>query len=419
MQAGTDYMKRLYYTSGLCGLLLLLGGSRVMAQNGINSLYSAYGLGDLEQRDYTRNFGVGSTGVARRSESFLNELNPASYSAIPRQNFMFDVSMRGQFASYKDDNNLNQHAADLTIKRLAIGFKVNSRWGMSLGFTPFSTVDYKLLSTTYLGSTPEVTTTEGSGGINKAYITNSVRLTKNFSVGVATNFLFGPNTITENIGGDTVSSRLERYAFNVNFNTGIQYAGKLGKNWVLGLGATYRFQTPLSYRQKSQVINANQEVLYEDPDLQNQRFTLPTAYSAGISLGNGTVSWLADYRKENWSEKDGQTPNYNFTNSTRYSTGLEYTFHRTYYNQSIEGVVIQGGFSYYNSYLVINNNQIHDISGTAGVSLPSHNGALRYYIGIEVGQRGTIASNLIKENYVNAVFHFSLRDIWFVRRTYD
>jgi hypothetical protein len=419
MQSGIDYMKRLHYTTGLCGLLLLLGGTRAMAQNGINSLYSAYGIGDLEQRDYTRNFGVGSTGIARRSEAYLNELNPASYSAIPRQNFMFDVALRGQIATYKDAGNLNQHAGDLTFRRLAMGFKVNNRWGMSLGFSPFSTVDYKLNTKTTVGNQLENTTLEGSGGINKAYITNSVRLTKNFSVGVSTNFLFGPNTVTQNIANDTVSSRLEKYAFSVNFNTGIQYNGKLGKNWVLGLGATYRFSSPLSYRQKEQVINSNQEVLYEDPDMPNQKFTVPTAYSAGIMLGNGTINWLADYRKENWTEKDGQTTNYNFTNSTRYSTGLEYTFRRTYYNQTYEGIVVQAGFSYYSSYITIADQQIKDISGTAGVSLPSKNGSLRYYVGVEVGQRGTIAGNLIRENYVNAVFHFSLRDIWFVRRTYD
>ncbi|SFE15496.1 hypothetical protein SAMN05518672_104686 [Chitinophaga sp. CF118] len=414
-------MKRIkQYTTGLCvGGLILLSGRNAVAQKGINSLYSAYSIGDIEQRDYSRNFGVSSTGIARRSDYFLNELNPASYSAIPRQHFMFDVALRAQSINYKDANTLNQQAGDVNIKRLALGFKANNRWGISAGFASYSTVNYKLLSTTDLDGSQLVTTTEGTGGINKAYISNAVKLTKNFSVGVSSNFLFGPNNNTQNVGGDTVSTRMERYAFNLNFNTGIQYTGKIGKNWQLGIGGTYRFKTTMNYENKLYIVNSSSTTLYTDPDLARTKVYLPEQIGAGFSLGNGTLTWLADYRTEKWGSAGNQTTNYNLVNSDRYSTGLEYTFHRTYYNQQIEGIVAQAGFSYYNSNLVIKNNQIRDVSGTAGVSIPSRSGALRYYIGIEVGQRGTTSGGLIKETYVNGVLHFSLRDIWFIRRTYE
>lgn len=415
----TDYMKRIkQYTTGLCvGGLILLSGKDAVAQKGINSLYSAYGIGDIEQRDYSRNFGVSSTGIGRRSDLFLNELNPASYTAIPRQHFMFDVTLRAQSINYKDANTLNQQAGDVNIKRLALGFKANNRWGISAGFTPYSSVDYKLLSTTFLDTSPQVTTTEGTGGINKAYISNAVRLTKNFSVGVSSNFLFGPNNTTSNVGGDTVSTAIERYAFNMNFNTGLQYHGAI-KNWRFGLGATYRFKTTLKYRNTLYIRNSSSTTLFKD-ELDRTNFELPAQYGAGLFVSNGAISWMADYRTEQWESVKNQTTNYQLKNSERYSTGLEYHFRRTYYNQSVEGIVAQLGFSYLNSYLVVKQNQVKDISGTAGVSLPSRNGSLRYYVGIEVGQRGTINGGLIKETYINGVFHFSLRDIWFIRRTYD
>jgi hypothetical protein len=417
MQSRIDYMKRLQYTTGLCGLMLLLGGKAV-AQHGINSLYSAYAIGDQEEHDYTRNFGVGSTGIARRSDVYLNELNPASYAFIPRQNFMFDVSLRAQTITYKDANTLNRQAGDVNIKRLAMGFKVNNRWGMSAGFGQFSNVDYKLLSTTFIDTSPQTTTTEGTGGVYKAYISNGVRLTKNFSIGVSTNFLFGPNNVTENIGGDTVSTKIQRYAFNTNFNTGIQYAGMLGKKWLLGLGATYRFKTKLSYEKTLIVQNATETTLFED-DLAKERYTLPEQFGAGISIGNGSLTWLADWRRQMWDDSRIANAKYRLTNSERYSTGLEYAFKRKYGQQQAEGIVLQGGFSYYKSYLIVNNNQIKDVAGTVGISIPAKSNMLRYYIGIEVGQRGTTSGGLIKETYVNGVFHFSLRDIWFLRRTYD
>jgi hypothetical protein len=414
-------MKRIkQYTTGLCvGGLILLSGKDAVAQKGINSLYSAYGIGDVEQHDYSRNFGVGSTGIARRSDYFLNELNPASYSAIPRQHFMFDVSLRGQILTYKDAGSLNQTAGDMTIKRLALGFKANNRWGISAGFSPYSSVDYKLLSTTYIDTSPQLTTTEGNGGINKAYISNAVKLTKNFSVGVSSNFLFGPINTTSNVGGDTVSTRIERYAFNMNFNTGIQYTGKIGKKWQLGLGGTYRFKTNMNYQNKLIILNSSSTTLFTDDQLAKTKFKLPEQIGAGFSIGNGTLTWLADYRTEKWGNAGNKTTNYTLVNSDRYSAGVEYSFKRTYYNQQIEGTIVQAGFSYYNSNLKIQDNQIRDVAGTAGVSIPSRSGALRYYVGIEVGQRGTTSGGLIKENYFNAVFHFSLRDIWFVRRTYE
>jgi hypothetical protein len=417
MQSRIDYMKRIQYTTGLCGLMLLFG-SKVMAQHGINSLYSAFAIGDQEERDYSRNFGVGSTGIGRSSLYFLNELNPASYSAIPRQHFMFDASLRAISVNYKNSTTLNQQAGDVNIKRLALGFKVNNRWGVSAGFTPFSTVDYKLLSTTFIDISPQTTTTEGTGGINKAYISNGVRLTKNFSVGVSSNFLFGPINTVENIGGDTVSTKLQRYAFNANFNTGIQYTGKLGKDWILGLGATYRFKTQMSYQKKLIIMNSAETTLFSD-ELPKEKYDLPEQYGAGLSLGNGTITWLADWRRQMWSETKQSTARYTLTNSDRYSTGLEYSFKRSYGTQQVEGIVVQAGFAYYNSYLIINNNQIKDVSGSAGVSIPTRSGALRYYVGVEVGQRGTTSGGLIKETYVNGVVHFSLRDIWFIRRTYE
>jgi hypothetical protein len=417
MQSRIDYMKRLQYTTGLCGLMLLLG-TKAMAQHGINSLYSAYAIGDQEEHDYTRNFGLGSTGIGRRSDFYLNELNPASYSAIPRQNFMFDVSLRAQSINYKDASSLNRQAGDVNIKRLAMGFKVSNRWGMSAGFGQFSNVDYKLISTTFIDTSPQTTTTEGTGGVYKAYISNGVRLTKNFSVGVSTNFLFGPNNVTENIGGDTVSTKIQRYAFNTNFNTGILYSGMLGKNWMLGLGATYRFKTKLSYEKKLIVQNTSETTLFQD-DLPKERYTLPEQFGGGISLTNGSLTWVADMRKQMWTDSRIVSAKYKLTNSERYSTGLEYSFKRKYGNQQTEGLVVQAGFSYYKSYLIVNNNQIKDVAGTAGISIPAKSNMLRYYIGVEVGQRGTTSGGLIKETYVNAVFHFSLRDIWFLRRTYD
>jgi hypothetical protein len=408
-------MERKYYC--LCSLLLLLC-IQGKAQNGVNSLYSAFAIGDLEERDYSRNYGLGSSGIARPSQFYLNELNPASYYAIPQQQFIFDVSLGGQSVAYRGDN-LRQQGLDLNFKRIALGVKVNKRWGAAIGLTPFSTVDYKLVNQQYVaGTTQQVqSTTEGTGGINRFYISNGVQLTKNFSVGVSSAFLFGPMNVSQALTGDTVYTENRRYAYNVNFTGGLQYTGKI-KDWELGLGLTYRFRTDMNFSNKHVVLNSQEQVLFEDK-LARQTFTLPEQYGAGLSLSNGALTWVADYRKQLWSSSGNKGSNYRLTDAERFSGGVEYAFRRNYYNRVIEGAVLQAGFSYDKSYLTIQNNQIKDISGTVGVSIPSRNGALRYYIGLEAGQRGTTSNKLIQENYIKAVFHFTFRDIWFIRKIYD
>ncbi len=127
--------------------ILLLTSGRASAQKGVNSLYSAFGIGDLDERDYSRNFGVGSAGIARPSGQFLNELNPASYTAMPMQMFYFEASIAGKSVTYNTANN-TQSAGDIAFKRFAIGFKAHERWGISVGLMPYSRVDYKLLNTT-------------------------------------------------------------------------------------------------------------------------------------------------------------------------------------------------------------------------------------------------------------------------------
>jgi hypothetical protein len=405
--------------TGMCGLLLLLCvQAKAQSNKGVNSLYSAFGIGDLEEHDYSRNYGLGSAGIARPSLFYLNELNPASYSAIPKQNFMFDVSLLGRSVTYTSANTA-QNALDASFRRLAVGFKVNSRWGVSAGLTPYSSVDYKTLANRYIAgsSNPIQAVTEGTGGINKVYISNGVKITKNFSVGISSAFLFGPINTTETLGSDTVSTVDKQYAYNLNFTGGLQYHGRI-KDWEIGLGGTYRLETTMRFQHTINVINSSEQVLYKD-DLETRKMTLPEQYGFGLSLNKGNVTLVADYKKQLWSGLNSSTTGYRLTDASRIAGGLEYAFRRHYYNGTFEGLILQAGFARNASYLIVQGNHITETGVTLGASLPNRTGNLRYYLGLEIGQRGATTGNLIKENYVNAVFHISLKDIWFIRRVYD
>lgn len=403
------------FTIGCC---LLLAAGQVQAQKGVNSLYSSFGIGDLEERDYSRNFGVGSSGIARGSTSFLNELNPASYGRLPMETFFFEASLAGKSLQY-NGTNLNQNAGDVNFKRFAMGFKASKMWGIGVGLMPYSRVDYKLLNTRFVEGTDQGTRNaiEGTGGINRLYFSNALQLTKNFSVGLSSAVLFGPISRVDSLGSTGAStdvySEQKQFLHNFNFTTGLQYAGKFGQ-WMIGAGATYRFKTKLTTQEDFYIRYSDETILFEE-SLKSKDFSLPEQIGGGLSLTNGRITWLADYRRQNWKGSNLDKQDYAFVNSNRYSGGVEYAFQKYQYNNRVEGLIVQAGVNYHTAYMQIKDQPVRDFGVTVGASLPSRTGHLRYYLGLEAGQRGTSSKGLIQENFINVVLHLSLRDNWFFK----
>lgn len=407
---------RRYFFTGCC---LLLAAGQLKAQKGINSLYSAFGIGDLEAKDYSRNFGVGSSGIARSSAEFLNELNPASYTGLPMETFFFEASLAGKSINYHRTGD-RQPAGDVNFKKLAIGFKAHEKWGIGFGLMPYSRVDYKLLNTRYVEgtSTGVRNAVEGTGGINRLYFSNAVQLGKHLSLGLSSALLFGSVNVTDSLGSTGMETDIyteqRRFMHNFNLTGGLQYKAGIGK-WTLGAGLTYALQSKLTSSQTFSIRMADETVLFEE-DKTSRDYSIPQQFGAGLSLTNGSVTWLADYRQQQWKGLNEEKGDYRYDQSHRLSGGVEYSFFKYYYNQRIEGLALQAGVNYHTGYIRVQHQPLRDFGITAGASLPNRTGQLRYYLGLEVGQRGSTANGLVQENYLNVVLHISLRDNWFFRR---
>ena len=76
------------------------------------------------------------------------------------------------------------------------------------------------------------------------------------------------------------------------------------------------------------------------------------------------------------------------------------------------------GAYYEDSRFAVDGNQIKDIGLTFGASLP----VFRYYnsvtLAVNLGQRGSVTGNMIRERYVNFTVGFNFHDIWFQKFTY-
>jgi len=81
---------------------LLVGVSS--GQNNTNSPYSVFGIGEMEYTGGGRNMGMGGSGIALRSELYINSTNPASLTAIPQQSLATDLGINFRYTNLK-----NQH----------------------------------------------------------------------------------------------------------------------------------------------------------------------------------------------------------------------------------------------------------------------------------------------------------------------
>jgi hypothetical protein len=150
---------------------------------------------------------------------------------------------------------------------------------------------------------------------------------------------------------------------------------------------------------------------------------IPSELGLGITLRKKD-KWLvgADYIRQDWSSVSfGPTAGVDFSPavSNSFRVGFEYIPNRydiRYYSRRI---TYRGGAYYENTYMKVNGNQINSMGITLGATLP----VLRLYNGLglslDMGQRGSLKNNLIRERYVMFNISFSLHDIWFIKYRYD
>jgi hypothetical protein len=101
--------------------------------------------------------------------------------------------------------------------------------------------------------------------------------------------------------------------------------------------------------------------------------------------------------------------------------GIEYTpdrYNVRYYTRRIS---YRAGAYYNNEYYKVAGNEINSFGITLGATLPVkesylHNGIS---ISLDLGQRGTTDSNLVRERYIKICVGLNLHDIWFRKYRYE
>ncbi|MDB5223004.1 MAG: hypothetical protein JWN83_1671 [Chitinophagaceae bacterium] len=418
----SNFFKKIIFSGAV---FLFFSDVKVDAQN-VSSPYSIIGIGDIESSYFNRTSGLANTGIAYRNSQYLILNNPAALSVLQPQLFMIEAASRAKFVTFSGKNlSTNLTGKDFSIERLSVGTKINKWWGSAVGVMPYSTSNYSFSGTKDLLGTDFTLPVEydGSGGINRYYFTNGFKITKNLSIGVNTSFLGGSLKQQDSLVSPDLTTTLNTskniYIRNWYLEYGLQYHIPVSKKWDINIGATYAAKKALKAEYSALVTDGLGDTL-SNKVTKNTYSTLPTSTGIGIAITkNKKITFLADYKFQNWASLNIRGLNYSLENSSRLSAGIEYSKQMQYKNLSFEAFNVQAGIFYNKSYLKIYNEQLTDAGFTLGGGINSKRSSMSYHFAFEYGIRGSQYS-IIKENYSSFTIGLSYKDFWYTKgKKYD
>src|SRR5512133_2003719 len=107
--------------------LLIIISITATSQKSINSPYSRFNIGSIEPSGSFRSLGMGGFSTGMRGNNTLFFSNPASYSSIDTNSFVFDFGMHFGRSTISDGSSTHT-SDDYNFDHLLIGFPVAKGW---------------------------------------------------------------------------------------------------------------------------------------------------------------------------------------------------------------------------------------------------------------------------------------------------
>ncbi len=282
-----------------------------MAQNGVNSPYSRYGLGMLSDR--SMGFNKGMSGVAQgfRNGQEINPANPASYSAVDSLTALFDLGVTLQNGNYKMDK-LQQNVRNSSFDHFAFQFRAAKNLGVAISVMPISNIKYSFASNDEsLEGTENVTSAysfTGDGGMREVMLGMGWRPFKPVSIGVNGSYVWGDysHNMQMSFSQSSAYNMARIYSADIstyNVQAGAQIELPLNKKDKVVLGATYTLGHDVSsnaYRSTQSL--SNNTVQAETVDTIKNAFQMPSAIAVGATYYHSDNLRIgADFELQNWN----------------------------------------------------------------------------------------------------------------------
>ncbi len=400
-------------------LLSCLVSQKLLAQAG-NSPYSRYGLGEAADKGNIYNIGMGGIGISSSSQAYASIINPA---LLARNKLTcFDAGFWVEAKNITTNKDL-QATQSGNLGYLNFAFPVARKWTLGLGLNPYTTVNYTNKEAELLPNTPSYVTKtyKGSGGINQAYLSSGYEVFKEFYLGIRANYNFGViKSQSQTFVDDGLSAYKVQFLQRDNvgdfsFRFGAAYRKNLGKDKYLNLGATYDVETNISSNsfQARQWLTPADGILYTDTIANSSSNTrIPKKYGVGISFEKPFHYLIGfDYSMQDWT-----STNNSGSNTYKISFGGEWTPNFNSIDSYLERISFRAGVNYEQIPTIIRSIQLDERSASFGFSAPMMRGISSLNMAFVFGQRGTLESNLIQENFFRVHLGLTVNDQWFVRR---
>lgn len=384
-----------------------------------SSPYSLYGVGSL----YDSNFGylssTSSSGMALPSDSFINNLNPASLGFMYQNHFLFDIGGKAIVTTYQSSSRTEKRN-NFQFSHIALAFPVTKNSGFSFSLQPYSSSVFKISNLKLpIADSQEYyyVSAQGSGGLNNLDFSYGYRFGKKLSLGVTATALFG-NTVDERAflisNAITTINKKTNYS-GVRATLGAQF--KIDSTFIIA--STFKAPTRVKASKIQSVTSIADEVqttVESEKPSDTDDYYMPLEIGFGVSKRfKNNLNATLDYEKSFWNDTKQSELYGNFVNQDRFAFGFTYSAKkniRKYWDR----VGYAAGISYDTGYLEVNKERINNASFSIGLNLPIENTFSSLNVSYSYGQKGRIANDLIKENYHKISLNLSLDGIWFVKR---
>lgn len=407
------------------------------AQSIGNSPYAAFGIGDVKYDNTVDVNAMGgiSTAYIWDFNNNFNFSNPAANKNLELATLKVEGTNENNFFKTNNDNlSVTKHSSYLS--NITIAFPISKKVKFGMGYQPYSSKKYSIMRQEALdGGVIKYDLFSGQGSLSTVQAALSYQISPEFALGLRTNFYFGNlydiNEVaysdSELLNGYETKNKIKSF----NFTLGTAYQKNIAKDHKLTLGGTFTFgntgqmetrYTNSTYYYTTGEVKNNIAIL--DQNENTQKNLIPVEFSLGAGYGRD-AKWFWGTQ---FNFKKGETVQYlgvpfQNHNSYRFAVGGWYLPNYNNFRSYFSRVTYRYGAYYEKGNLQLNGTNINQFAITGGLTLPFENRGISRMsgidLGIELGQRGTLSNNLIRQNFVNLKIGINFADRWFVKRLYD
>lgn len=404
-------------------LSLIFLTSQYYAQN--SSVYSRYGIGDIEYGYSSRMLGIGDLGVAELDQEHILISNPASWSSLNKTRVEIGLGYRGILIA---DESTSTFSSEIEFTGFTFGFPISSDYGVGLvaGLVPYSNTSYKLKS--YTDKSNEIPaysdTYEGKGGLSKIFLGSSVKLPLDVLFGVSLDYYFGNinyyfsrefvetdgyiNSVFENSHRFTGSgASIGLISPNIASDANINFLSDLRLG--LSINITGNLNTDTIYTSTS-------NYLVDTTASGNVTTEIPIRINSGISFSIDEIYNVnIDYTFQDFSK-------YKFAGNTddhlkianKFSAAFEYKPKKALGQSSWSQMVWRFGGSFEQTHYRFKDKDINSFSAFGGFSFPL--GADNTLdLAVEYSNRGSKENGLLNDQSIKVYMGLSFGELWFLR----